>query len=617
MSGICGIVSSDAAPVDRSLLEKMTVSMEYRGPDARSVWHGDRAGFGHTLLRTTFESESERQPLCVDGRYWITADARIDGRSELKRKLAGRRGVSDALTDAELILHAYSKWEERCVDHLIGDFVFAIWDGDRKRLFCARDHFGIKPFFYSVRGHCLVFSNTLDCVRLHPGVSNALDDLAIADFLLFGTNQNTWGTAHADVRRLAPAGCLTWSKDGLEIRKYWSLSSGASVSYRKTNDYVEHFRELLAKSVEDRLRTFKAGVEMSGGLDSTSVAAMATKVLAQKGRAFDLRAFTIVYDRLIPHEERRFAGVAAQALGIPIHYCVADDDRLYERFDDRDARFPEPRNEWDAAVAYEELKRQAEHSRVALTGWDGDALLSESPKPYFRKLLREGRLVKLAVGLLGYAAAERRLPRRLFARQGGSPANPAEEPKFPVWINPALEKRLGLRARWLEVTTSVRELHELRPFAHAMFENLSATADFFDGYDPGTTGLPLEVRHPLLDLRVVEYCLSIPPFPWSTRKRLLREAMAGHLPDSVRLRQKTPLVHWPLSKMLHDPRNRWIDGFEAFPGLDTYADRSKIPLVWGAQEAEDAWINLRPLSLNLWMQHNTPTQLIRKSHEQT
>jgi asparagine synthase (glutamine-hydrolysing) len=191
MSGITGLLSLDGGPVDGQILSRLTGLMAFRGPDAQETWSGGRVGFGHTMLRTTFESQGERQPCSLDDDLWIVADARVDGRSELCRKLrSSGHDCHQSATDAELILHAYRAWGDECVRHLLGDFVFAIWDASRERLFCARDHFGVKPFFYARAGNCLVFSNTLNCVREHPGVSDELNDRAIADFLLFGMNQD-------------------------------------------------------------------------------------------------------------------------------------------------------------------------------------------------------------------------------------------------------------------------------------------------------------------------------------------------------------------------------------------------------------------------------------------
>lgn len=191
MSGIVGIINLEHAPVDRRLLKRMTDFMAFRGPDAQEVWSNGCAGFGHTMLRTTEEAATEYQPFSFDGNIWITADARIDGRQDLVRRLQSHgRNASLSAPDVELILHSYLIWGEDCVTHLLGDFAFAIWDERQRQLFCARDHFGIKPFFYAHLADQLIFGNTLDCIKMHTAVSEALNELAIADFLLFDANQD-------------------------------------------------------------------------------------------------------------------------------------------------------------------------------------------------------------------------------------------------------------------------------------------------------------------------------------------------------------------------------------------------------------------------------------------
>src|SRR5438874_2581685 len=152
MSGMTGIFNRDGAPVDRDLLSRMTAYMGFRGPDAQEIRTSGGIGFGHTLLRTTWESETENQPYVLED-VWITADARIDAREDLIRHLqAAGRHPSQNASDPELILHSYHAWSEQCLDRLLGDFSFAIWDQRARRLFCARDHFGIKRFYYSLSG---------------------------------------------------------------------------------------------------------------------------------------------------------------------------------------------------------------------------------------------------------------------------------------------------------------------------------------------------------------------------------------------------------------------------------------------------------------------------------
>src|SRR5260221_3967749 len=153
MSGIAGIVNLDGATVDRLLLKQMSDHLTVRGRDAENMWIEGNVGFGHTMLRTTWESEHESQPLSLDGQVWITADARVDDRESLVEKLKSKgQEVTCAAPDVELILRAYHAFGEQCVDHLLGDFAFAIWDRNLRRIFCARDHLGIKPFYYFQSG---------------------------------------------------------------------------------------------------------------------------------------------------------------------------------------------------------------------------------------------------------------------------------------------------------------------------------------------------------------------------------------------------------------------------------------------------------------------------------
>src|SRR5687768_2595782 len=302
MSGIVGIVNFDGAPIDRDLVTRMTESMTFRGPDALQILVERNAGFGHTMLRTTWEAADEKQPLTLDGKIWLIADARIDGRAELTQKL----GVSESThNDAELILLAYHAWKEQCIDYLIGDFAFAIWNSNERRLFCARDHFGVKPFYYAhTSNDGFIFSNTLNTLRLHPLVSDELHEPAIADYLLFGLNQDLASTTFRDIHRLPAGHTLSITKNSLTIRRYWELT--ADVANGSTNNCVERFQHLLTNATKDRLRTSSIGISMSGGLDSTTLAAVAQDLL-RKDRGSSIHACTNVYDKLFEDEERHYS----------------------------------------------------------------------------------------------------------------------------------------------------------------------------------------------------------------------------------------------------------------------------------------------------------------------
>ena len=310
MSAIAGIFDRKGAPVPRALLRSLTHFLAYCGPDGRDTWSDGPVGFGHAMLRTAGESlheqNNERQPASLDGHLWITADARLDSRDELRQEIekAGRT-CGRVAADSELILHAYAAWGSECVHHLRGDFAFAIWDSRTKTLFCARDHFGIKPFYYADLDDQFVFSSVLDCVRLHPDVSDTLNETAIGDFLLFGLNHEGATTSFRDVRRLLPAHSLTIRKDEFFLKRYWSPPTHGRIRYRNANDYIEEFKILLQAAVKDRVRTDRVGVLLSGGLDSAAVATTARAVSKGPGEKLDLRAYTLVYESLNSRPRRR------------------------------------------------------------------------------------------------------------------------------------------------------------------------------------------------------------------------------------------------------------------------------------------------------------------------
>ena len=173
MSGIAVIWNRDGRPVDRAMLMKMTASMAHRGPDAAGHWIGGSIGIGRRILHTTAESLAE-EPLLLDqsGKLCLALDGRIDNRAELQTHLEadGVRLRSD--TDAELVLGAYRRWGEDCVRYLLGDFAFVIWDEERKRLFCARDHLGAKPFFYTSVGKAFIAASEIQPLFAVPGVKS-------------------------------------------------------------------------------------------------------------------------------------------------------------------------------------------------------------------------------------------------------------------------------------------------------------------------------------------------------------------------------------------------------------------------------------------------------------
>ena len=596
-----GTFGRDGAPVDRPLLQSLTRSLSYRGPDACEVWADGPVGFGNTLLRTAYESLAENQPASLDRQFWITADARIDCRAELVAELtkAGRK-IRQAAPDAELILHAYAAWGEACVQHLRGDFAFAIWDARRKALFCARDHFGVKPFYYAEVGSVFFFSNTLDCMRQHPEVSDALNDSAIADFLLFGLNCDQATTTFRDVLRLPPAHLLSVSPTGMRTERYWSAPTDGRIRYHRPDEYIEHFQSLMQSAVADRLRINRAGILLSGGLDSSSIAATARELSVKAGGTADLRAYTFVYDSLIPDREGEHARTVAEFLRIPFRRFAMDGLQLFDRWNDPACVPPEPAEDPFVAALFDHYKAIGADCRAVLSGDGGDELMYFQMWPYTHDLLRNREWRRLLTEVPQF------LRLRQFPSQGiRSRAQRAlgKGPAFPTWLAPDLTRRLGLEERWAAGTgggTNAQE-HPIVPKAH---ESVSSPrwSRVFELADPGLTHAAVEVRYPFFDLRIVNYFLAIPPFPWTFHKQLVRAAMSGHLPENIRQRPKTPLDGDPLIAMLSRPDAAWVDHARWTEQIEPYVNASALPLLNDQTDSECANIAIRAKCLNFWLQ---------------
>ena len=254
----------------------------------------------------------------------------------------------------------------------------------------------------------------------------------------------------------------------------------------------------------------------------------------------------------------------------------------------------------------DQTKQIASHCRVVLTGWDGDALLSEYVDDC-GGIPHKGVRFARRLALAGWRAlSQGRWPRldlraRLAHLLWGAPQEPFA---CPQWLNPDLVEYLDLPARWREFQGNSPPRSRRHKEAHRVLTSPLLT-DILESYDPGVTGVPVEARHPLLDLRVVEYLLSLPVSPWCIDKQLLRMAMRDRLPEPVRLRPKAPLACDPVIELLQRADARWVDAFEANPALGRYVDRAVIPSLVCSRDPERIWTDLRPLCLNLWLQHLT------------
>jgi asparagine synthase (glutamine-hydrolysing) len=346
MSGIAGIVRLDGASVPPALAPPVLRALKHRGPDGEGSWQRGHVLLVQNVLWTT--PESVRSPAIVARQQQIlVADARIDNREELASHLdLGPAG--QAPSDAELILGAYQKWGPESADRLLGDFAFALWDGDRQTLFCARDHFGVRPFYYSyLPGRFFAFASEIKGLFAIADVPDDLDDSMIANYLALRLHDRS-ATFYRHMRRLPAAHTLRLRAGAPEIRRYWKLDPEVTLELRSPGEYAEAFRDCFRRAVKCRLRTATpaVGAALSGGLDSSSIVCSARQILAREAPAVKLHSFSAIFPGLDEKQtkridERRFIDAVLAGGAIQANFIRADQlsplgelDRMLRRQDE-------------------------------------------------------------------------------------------------------------------------------------------------------------------------------------------------------------------------------------------------------------------------------------------
>ena len=603
MSGYFGVVRIDGEAVDRNLLDRIAAELAFRGPAGTSVWSNEVCGGCAALMDTYSAPQAQQQPVILGERYFLWGDVRLDGRSELLAELGEREPAPDLdETSERLLLRAWSHWGEQALEHVIGDFSFALWDARQATLVCARDFIGPRPLYYSLTGGALFFGNTLKVFRSVPEISRELDEQFIADFLVEGGSSDSARTAFRDVRRLPPGHLLKFSKSGIEVRRFRKLPVEEPLEFAREGDYVDAYLEVVRKAVSDRLPNGAAALYLSGGLDSGQISAVAAEVAAIRGRKDELKSFTLSWEPILDDPEPRFAALTARHLGIS--HQVLTEPELGLLGDSSDWQAPEPDQDYFFARGRKQSQKIAQYSNVVLGGDGGDDILTGQSWPYLVHLWRTRAWKRIARDFGGYLWSSHRVPPLRAGLRAKITKFLHSEDKFagyPVWLNPEFEARLDTRDRWLErFNAPAVDEHPLHPQAYRALHQ-DYWAGVLETEDAGWNGVLLETRAPLLDLRVLRFMLRLPPVPWCVDKELSRRAMRGRLPDAVVHRPKTPLIDDPLCHCTLPVG--WPDEVPSSVRrrLETFVNWDKWCETLSGTKGSLSWLGLRPISLSYWL----------------
>jgi asparagine synthase (glutamine-hydrolysing) len=567
MSSICGIFNRTGKPVSAEAINAMIATLGHwqREGDRSGAWRNTSSAvaFGHLMLTNTPESLDEILPFNHPASgLTITADARIDNREELCRQLAIPPQERESIPDSLLILASYRKWGKECVTRLIGDFAFAIWDEREKRLFCARDHLGNKPMFYFAADDAFIFATEMKGIFRVRNLPRTLDPDWIADALTILIADNKY-TPYRAIRRLPPAHWLSVSPGEMKNERYWHPDPEKEIRLHSEDDYVEALREKLTEAVRCRVRSaFPVGAELSGGLDSSPVAALAVRHAESRNLKFI--TFSHVRGeadqaRAAYNDESEFQERLRRHAGISNSRSLTAQDRGVIEAVRNSLQVQDGPTHRVYGVLTDALHEAAaqEGTRTLLSGFGGDEVVTHQAGEYLDELARRRAWQEIWREFRQCSAAGEQIPIRIFLskmveeyapllktackrvrdilRETGmnSPANQMES--FP--ISPEFYQSAAIRQRMTNIPRlsrvgDVRSSQCLR-ITHA------PVAARLEACSIEAAARRLEYRCPLLDIRLVEFHLAAPAH--LKRKNgygryLFRRAIEGVVPPEIQWR---------------------------------------------------------------------------------
>lgn len=619
MCGIAGYVSSQTPPDAIPILQRMTSAIQHRGPDDSGYYTGPLAFLGHRRLSIVDLSGGHQPMANEDGSLWITYNGEIFNHALLRPTLenAGHRYASHC--DTETILHAFEEYGGACVQRFRGMFAFAIWDQKTRRLFCARDRLGKKPFYYYWNGSIFAFASEIKALLEHPSIQTALDEESLPEYLAFGYRSGE-GTLFRNIRKLMPGHTLTLDIESgcMAIERYWDVPVSRTEKPRDEQDWIGETRKRLEESVEMRLMSdVPLGMFLSGGIDSSAIAA-----IIQRKRTKPLKTFSVGYKEGA-FSELSYAAQVARNIGTEHHETVVGRDDFFQLLPRMIWHEDEP-IAWPSSVSLYCVSRLASREvKVVLTGEGSDELfggyeryrwnlLNGSAAGYYemvpggvRSLIRtqlaSSRLIKANLRRrLGHTVLGRELSVESLFLDNFYAAFSLDQQNRVLKSSPA-----AIYENYLRYWNARPEDSILSRMLYA--DQKTYLVELLMKQDQMSMAASIESRVPFLDHEFVEFAMTIPDslkIRGATQKYILKRALQDLLPEEIVHRKKmgfpTPLRQWllspeagPLYAALTDK-----DGFAA-----SYLDSNEIDSLIerhrsGVEDATDRiW---RLLNFQIW-----------------
>lgn len=567
MCGICGVFCSDRTQhANREALAAMNRQIVHRGPDDDGFFVEDNIGLAMRRL-SIIDVQAGHQPLSNElGSIWIVFNGEIYNHQDLRKDLEMRGHRYRTHSDTESIVHLYEEYGTKCVEHLRGMFAFAIWDRPRKTLFIGRDRLGIKPLYYCYDGRTLLFGSEIKTILAYPGVHPEFDSSTLAEYLAFGYLSGEQ-TMYAGIRKLMPGHTLSVDESGeLQIRQYWDLTINADDGSRPAAPYVSQYREQLEQCVASHLMSdVPLGVFLSGGLDSSAIAALTTKI-----RKEPIETFSVGYGEEA-FSELPYARSVAEHLRSKHHEVHLSRDEFFQTLPRLIWHEDEP-VVWPSSVSLYFVARLArERVTVVLTGEGSDETLggytryawtllnTRMDRVYrtmtpgsLRRMLRE-RLVGSRLS----GALKRKLEHTFLGRDGASWPSFYFDNFYSAFSDAEQERLLTPEAAAAANDAYAASMYHWEKSSGDLLHRLLYTdiktylVELLMKQDQMSMAASVESRVPFLDHGLVEFTARIPSkhsIDGMAGKSILKAAVKDLLPSSIVYRKKmgfpTPWAYW-------------------------------------------------------------------------
>ncbi len=588
MCGISGIINLEAGKIPHldHTIKVMNFLLRHRGPDGEGIWihRNEHVGFGHRRLSIIDLSENASQPMTDNKGNWIVFNGEIYNYVELKEELGKEKFVTNS--DTEVILHAYNTWGTDCVNHFRGMFAFALWDEEKQLVFCARDRFGIKPFYYTKIGDCFFFASEIKA--LLPFLKKIETDLdGFKEYITFQFCLEG-KTLFKNIQELLPAHTLVIDEGSICIERYWEIYYKPDFDH--TSKYFEErLRADLEESINLHMRSdVPVGSYISGGLDSSTIAAIATLRQSQK-----MMGFTGKFSKYGgAYDESRYAETLARSCDIELHEVDITVEDFIENIRKVIYHLDYPVAGPGAFSQYMVSKFAAQYRKVVLGGQGGDEIFGGYTRyliAYFEQCIigaidgtmESGNFIVTYQSIIPNLKALQNYKPLLqeFWREG---LFEDKDIRYFRLINRA--PNLSNEVNW----EHLENYHAKETFKKIFNSDNVNNASYFDlmTHFDFKTLLPallqvedrmsmahgLESRVPLLDYRLVELSATIPSnikFKDGLMKHIFRQVARPFIPDEIIDRQDKMGFPTPINEWMTGDARDFIRGIISSPAAQS------------------------------------------------